>query len=54
MRSADGDVYDGEWKAGEREGRGVYRFADGDMDAGFVKGTPVGEGVKWKAGCAAA
>ena len=29
MRYADGDVYEGEWKADKKEGRGTYRFANG-------------------------
>jgi hypothetical protein len=38
-RYANGDVYEGEWKAGEREGRGIYRCADGAVYEG-----------EWKAG----
>jgi len=50
MRYADGDVYDGEWKAGMKEGRGVYRCANGIVVSGFYKqGADVGEGVMWMA-----
>ena len=49
-RFADGDVYDGEWKAGKYEGRGVTRYADGTVDSCLYKpGTWSREGV----GCAA-
>ena len=45
-----GDVYEGEYKAGKREGRGTYRHADGAVDVSFYKaGDPVGEGVYWTA-----
>jgi len=37
MRFADGDVYEGEYKAGEREGHGVYRFASGTVYEGEWK-----------------
>ena len=32
-----GDVYDGEWKAGNKEGRGVYKYASGDVYDGEWK-----------------
>ena len=48
MRSANGNVYEGEFKAGKPEGRGIYRLADGDVVSSFYKqGAPVGEGVGW-------
>ncbi|EOD23563.1 hypothetical protein EMIHUDRAFT_239466 [Emiliania huxleyi CCMP1516] len=40
----------GEFKAGEREGRGVFGFASGNVESGFCKqDARVGEGVRWKA-----
>jgi hypothetical protein len=45
---ADGDVYEGEWKAGKRDGKGTYLFADGRIEVGFYRaGTRVGEGIIW-------
>ena len=44
MRTARGDVYEGEFKAGEMEGRGTWRRADGAVS---VAGAMVGEGVGW-------
>jgi len=50
MRFADGDIYEGEWKAGWFEGHGVYRHANGGVDAVFFKqSAPVGEAVRWMA-----
>ena len=47
-RSANGDVYEGEYKAGKREGQGTYLCADGRIEVGFYKaGTRVGESVLW-------
>ena len=34
---ADGDVYEGEWKAGKKEGRGIYLYANGDVYKGEYK-----------------
>ena len=49
VRLDNGNVYDGEWKADKREGRGVYR-ADGIVLSVFYKqNDPVGEGVAWLA-----
>ena len=55
-RSADcinlyyGEVYQGQWKGGNIEGRGTYRYANGRVEVGFYKaGKDVGEGVKWSA-----
>jgi hypothetical protein len=36
-RYANGDVYEGEWKAGKKEGRGIYRWADGAVYEGEYK-----------------
>ena len=43
---ADGNVYEGEWRAGEMEGRGTYTFADGAVYEGEYKaGKPEGCGT---------
>ena len=50
IRYADGAVYEGEYKAGKREGQGTYLFASGNIEVGFFKAdTPVGESVLWTA-----
>ena len=47
---ANGNVYEGEYKAGEKEGRGVFRYADGTVDSCLYKpGTWSREGVGWAA-----
>ncbi len=53
-RSADcinlyyGEVYQGQWKGGNIEGRGTYRYARGTVKVGFYKAeADVGEGVLW-------
>ncbi len=39
-------MYDGEYKAGKREGRGVMRYADGDVyDGEYKAGMKEGRGV---------
>jgi len=49
-RYANGNVYEGEWKADKKEGQGTYLYASGDIEVGFYKvGTDVGEGVRWTA-----
>ena len=30
---ANGDVYEGEYKADEKEGRGIYRYPNGDVES---------------------
>ena len=52
MRKADGNVYEGEFKAGKYEGRGVFRHADGDVYEGeFKAGFAEGRGVyRWANG----
>ena len=43
---ADGDVYEGEWKAGEKEGQGIYRYASGAVYEGEYKaGKQEGQGT---------
>ena len=37
MLYAQGNVFEGEWKAGKREGRGVFRSANGDVYEGSFK-----------------
>ena len=48
----NGDVYDGEWKDGNRHRKGIYRFADGELYSGeLVDGNPHGRGdYKWADG----
>jgi hypothetical protein len=36
-RYANGDVYEGEWKAGKAEGRGIFRSANGNVYEGEYK-----------------
>ena len=46
LRLANGNVYEGECKAGKREGRGVFRYASGDVYEGEWKaGKREGRGV---------
>ena len=43
-------MHEGEYKADKKEGRGVYRYASGEVESGFYKqDAPVGEGVMWLA-----
>ena len=43
-----GDVYEGEWMADRRHGRGVYFRADGRVDvARYVFHNVAGEGTQW-------
>ena len=37
MTSADGDIYDGEWKDGNFNGKGKYTYADGIIYEGEWK-----------------
>jgi hypothetical protein len=49
-RYANGDVYEGEYKANKKDGQGTYLYASGHIEVAFYKaGTPVGEGVQWTA-----
>jgi hypothetical protein len=49
-RFASGNVYEGEFKAGERGGRGTFTYADGEAEVGtFTPGAMVGEGVAFSA-----
>lgn len=46
MRYPNGDSYDGQWKASEQEGQGVYTFAGGRTYAGAWRaGDYEGHGV---------
>lgn len=46
----DGDEYSGEWKQGERHGRGVFRSADGSVEySHYERGQAKGEGIWWSA-----
>lgn len=43
-----GDVYEGEWMADRRHGRGIYHRADGRADVtAYDDHGPVGEGTQW-------
>ena len=43
-------MYEGEYRAGEKQGRGTYRYADGEADVGtYHGGEDSGEGVRWSA-----
>ena len=47
-RMADGDVYEGAWKAGAKEGTGTYWYASGRADVvKYAAGSDVGEGARW-------
>jgi len=47
---ADGEEYDGGWKAGERHGKGCFENADGTVEySNFENGEPTGEGVTFSA-----
>ncbi|KAL7543223.1 hypothetical protein ACHAXR_012528, partial [Thalassiosira sp. AJA248-18] len=46
----DEDEYIGEWKDGERNGKGSFKKADGTMEYSmYEKGSHVGDGVTWSA-----
>ena len=50
MRYANGNVYEGEYKADKMEGSGTYRYTNGLVKVGFFKaGKDVGEGVLFSA-----
>lgn len=34
---ATGDVYEGEWHEGRKNGTGVYKFANGDQYEGYFE-----------------
>jgi len=43
-------VYEGDYKQGKMEGRGMYRLADGTAEVGrYFAGADVGEGARWSA-----
>ena len=47
---SDKDEYEGSWKDGERNGIGIFRYADGSVDYSmYTKGAHVGDGVSWSA-----
>jgi hypothetical protein len=46
LRVDNGDVYEGEWKNGQRHGQGVYNWYDGDLYTGpWFEGKRHGHGV---------
>ena len=51
-RAANGEVYEGAWKADKREGKGTLRFADGAVYEGWWKaGEKEGKGIfRWADG----
>jgi len=51
-KKVNGDSYDGEWKEGKREGRGIYEFANGDSyDGEWKEDKPEGRGIqRWADG----
>ena len=52
---ANGDRYEGEFKADRMHGRGAYASADGAFVASlFKRSAPVGVGAKWSADRASA
>ena len=49
-RFVDGNVYEGEFKAGKQEGRATFRYADARAEVGrYVAGADAGEGCGWSA-----
>jgi hypothetical protein len=50
-RWPNGDVHEGEWKAGKKDGRGTYQTADGGrVEVGTYRADkPVGLGLRWSA-----
>ena len=43
-------VYEGQWCAGKKEGRGTHRYASGNVKVGCYRaGADFGEGAKWSA-----
>ncbi len=50
-RSTRGDVYEGEWRDGHKDGKGKLTTADGDVYEGqFKGGKREGEGIERMAG----
>lgn len=44
----DGEKYSGDWKGGERNGKGTFTHADGTVEICiFENGSPKGEGISW-------
>lgn len=49
-RYASGEIYVGEYMAGERAGRGAFKHANGQtLVSKWRQNAPVGEGVQWAA-----
>eukprot|EP00322_Chrysochromulina_rotalis_P002463 CAMPEP_0115875260 /NCGR_PEP_ID=MMETSP0287-20121206/25003_1 /TAXON_ID=412157 /ORGANISM="Chrysochromulina rotalis, Strain UIO044" /LENGTH=295 /DNA_ID=CAMNT_0003330513 /DNA_START=49 /DNA_END=936 /DNA_ORIENTATION=+ len=49
-RYATGDLYVGDIRSGEREGRGLYQLGDGQLLVSeWRSNEPIGEGVQWSA-----
>ena len=50
MHYASGAVYQGEWVAGKKHGKGTYRWADGRVEVGLYQADcSVGVGCMWSA-----
>ena len=49
-RMADGDAYEGQWKANKKDGTGTYHYASGRADVTRHEADAnVGEGARWSA-----
>ena len=47
---ADNDVFEGQWRNGERDGFGIFTKADGEISyANYDQGETKGEGIQWNA-----
>ena len=48
MYIENGDVYEGSWNNGFKDGPGIYRWRDGEVDVSrYSSDYRVGEGVRW-------
>jgi hypothetical protein len=48
MYIENGDVYEGGWSNGFKDGPGMYRWRDGEVDVSrYSSDYRVGEGVRW-------
>lgn len=48
MYIENGDVYEGMWQSGFKDGPGTYRWKDGEVDISMYSSDyRVGEGVRW-------
>ena len=50
MRYHNDDSFEGQWKAGKKDGYGTYTRADGTVEVGsYSDGKDAGDGVLWSA-----